>query len=285
MSPVFTTSKQYLVGINIITQYQGPGDVLPGATGAWLLRAYSAATRGTNAIRLRRDSDNSESDFATLINGSLDIASIATFKGTANLFITKRYDQSGYGNDEAQVTAANQPAFLLNTIGSQPGGQYLNATSQFMVIGGTFTLSSVSPFTILSVIKTTSFPGYNGMFGSSVTNTGFAIDTTQTTGIIRFTQMSVGTIGLSTAAPSANSWATIAASYDGTNWAMYLNGAASGSGANAVSVAAHQHGSGLNDSSPYFMDGFINETLAYGSVVSAANNAALYNNQQTFWNF
>jgi hypothetical protein len=92
--------------------YQGPGDIVTGAIGWWGLRAYSSTTAGTKAVRLRRDSDQAEQDFNTLASGSLDTASIATFKGSANLFVVDLYDQAGT-NNAVQTTASSQPPFTL----------------------------------------------------------------------------------------------------------------------------------------------------------------------------
>src|SRR4051812_24758284 len=81
--------------------YVGPGDIVAGATGWWGLRAYTAASIGANAVRLREDSAfQSEQDFATIAGGGLDLAAIAAFKAlhsATNLFVTKLYDQSAGG--------------------------------------------------------------------------------------------------------------------------------------------------------------------------------------------
>src|SRR5262245_58207115 len=87
--------------------YVGPGDVVASATVWWGLRAYSNATKGTNAIRVRRASDSSESDITTLSTGALDIASLNTFLSNTWGAVTKFYDKIG-SNDQAQATPANQ---------------------------------------------------------------------------------------------------------------------------------------------------------------------------------
>src|SRR5262249_41826774 len=111
--------------------YLGAGDVVSGATAWWGLRAYSAATIGTSAIRLRRDSDNAEQDFASVGGGNLDISSITSFQGGANVFVRQLYDQNGNANDWGPETAANQPGFSLTAIGgSKPGMTLALASSQ-----------------------------------------------------------------------------------------------------------------------------------------------------------
>jgi hypothetical protein len=64
--------------------YTGPGDVVSGAT-FWVgLRAYkkSYATGSNNAITVRNQKTSSTSNIVILSNGSLDVATAATFAGT-----------------------------------------------------------------------------------------------------------------------------------------------------------------------------------------------------------
>jgi hypothetical protein len=125
--------------------YTGPGDVVASATAWWGLRGYNAAVSNgvTKAVNIRRASDNATQDFVILSNGNLDVASIATFISGTTGFVTKLYDQTGNGNDVAQATAANQPAFYLNGIASLPviqGGN--NPSNLWLVSAGTgFTLT------------------------------------------------------------------------------------------------------------------------------------------------
>lgn len=68
-------------GPQVLVSYQGPGDVVSGATAWYGLRAYNAAyATGTNkAINVRRASDNTTQDINILTTGALDIASANTF--------------------------------------------------------------------------------------------------------------------------------------------------------------------------------------------------------------
>ena len=100
--------------------YTGPGDIVSSAFAWWGLRAYSAATRGTNCVELRRDSDHTAQPFVTLSDGKLDVGSITTFKGAANLYIRTLYDQSGNGRHLTQTTNSNQPRFNLADLGALP---------------------------------------------------------------------------------------------------------------------------------------------------------------------
>jgi hypothetical protein len=81
-------------------------DTYTGAAVAYSLRQLRTAYTGA-AIRVRRSSDNAEQDI-NFVGGNLDTASLLTFCGAGNGFITTWYDQSGNANNSTQATAANQ---------------------------------------------------------------------------------------------------------------------------------------------------------------------------------
>lgn len=87
-------------------------DLYPSATIAFSLRKLRVAYTGS-CIRVRRSNDNTEQDVG-FVDNYLDTASLKTFVGANNGFVTKWYDQSGSGNDFSQTTAASQPQ-IINT--------------------------------------------------------------------------------------------------------------------------------------------------------------------------
>jgi hypothetical protein len=82
-------------------------DEYTGAGAAYSLRKISATI--TNVIRVRRSSDNAESNFTTsqIVNGDL-----LTFVGAGNGFVTIWYDQSGNGFNGTQTVLVNQPKIV-----------------------------------------------------------------------------------------------------------------------------------------------------------------------------
>ena len=86
-------------------------DTYGGAAAAYSLRKLSSTYSG-NAIRVRRSSDNTETNIGFDGNGNLDEASLTAFVGAGNGFVTTWYDQSGNSIDEAQSTASNQPQIV-----------------------------------------------------------------------------------------------------------------------------------------------------------------------------
>jgi hypothetical protein len=87
-------------------------DTYPSAAAAYSLRKLSSTYSG-NAIRVRRSSDNAEQNIG-FVSNVLDTASLLTFCGAGNGFVTTWYDQSGNARNTTQTTAINQPYIVFN---------------------------------------------------------------------------------------------------------------------------------------------------------------------------
>ena len=85
-------------------------DTYPNASAAYSLRKLRNAYAG-NCIRVRRSSDNTEQNIG-FVNNALDTATLLTFCGAGNGFVTTWYDQSGNANDVTQSTATYQPKIV-----------------------------------------------------------------------------------------------------------------------------------------------------------------------------
>lgn len=101
---------------------------LLGGVVSYLLDTYTATvaysprklrTAQTTSLRLRRDSDNAESDFG-FSGGNLDTAAITTWLAGATGYVTTWYDQSGNGDDATITTAGSQPTYVAAGINSRP---------------------------------------------------------------------------------------------------------------------------------------------------------------------
>ena len=82
----------------------------PGAAAAYSLRLLDNTYAGS-AIRVRRSSDNTEQDIG-FSSGELDTATLLTFAGAGDAFVSTWYDQSGNSNDAAQASTAIQPEIV-----------------------------------------------------------------------------------------------------------------------------------------------------------------------------
>jgi len=131
-----------------------------GAAAAYSLRLLDNTYSG-NAIKVRRSSDNAEQDIA-FVNNELDTASLETFAGAGDAFVTTWYDQSGSGNDATQTTAASQPLIVSS------GSTILDNNKPVMISRSTATklLTSVSLSADQDV--TSFFTGTNAVSSRSI---------------------------------------------------------------------------------------------------------------------
>lgn len=93
-----------------VAPYVGLLDTYPGAAAAYSVRLLRSTYTGS-AIRVRRSSDNAESDIG-FSSGNLDTSALTSFCGAGNGFVTTWYDQSGNSQNVTQSTAANQPQIV-----------------------------------------------------------------------------------------------------------------------------------------------------------------------------
>ena len=128
-------------------------DLYPNAAAAYSVRKLRTAYTGS-AIRVRRSSDNTESDIGFTALGNLDTTSLTSFCGAGNGFVTTWYDQSGNARNATQTTAANQPQIVSSgsviTENTKSAIQFTGANTNYMVFNSTIT---TNPFTILWVSK------------------------------------------------------------------------------------------------------------------------------------
>lgn len=145
--------------------YIGLLDLVPSAAAAYSVARKLRAAYTGSAIRLRRDSDDAESDFGFTGAGLLDTAAITAWLAGANGFVKTLYDQSGNGRDATQATTTAQPTYGGSVIGGKPaytgdGGDLLLTQSFNHNVGtGGFWVSGVCK------VKTGNFYSLCGMAG------------------------------------------------------------------------------------------------------------------------
>jgi len=273
MGRVFTS---YPVLQTVVAGFQGLGDVVPGASNYWGLRAYSLATIGVNAVRLREDGGNTEQDFVTIFGGGLDLAAIATFKGANNLFVAKLYDQVGV-IDVEMTTAANQAPFTLNAIGSLPGMTF----SLHELVNLAFTITT--PASMSTVVKHTASGSYDGFLGGGTSTWELRVNPT---GFIESMLNSAALLSTSSGTVPLGSHSTSLCTIGGGNGAFFIDGAASGTYVSAptFSGAAFRLGCGQQFNAEQWI-GLAHEWCLWGSVLTGGNAASLDANQRAYWGF
>lgn len=81
-----------------------------GAAHGYSLRKLTSTYTGS-AVRVRRDSDDTEQDIG-FVDGELDAAALTTFVGANNGFVTKWYDQVG-SEDAVNAVTTSQPHIAI----------------------------------------------------------------------------------------------------------------------------------------------------------------------------
>lgn len=130
-------------------------DTYPGAAAAYSLRKLRTAYTGA-AIRVRRSSDNTETDIGFNGGGGLDTTALTTFIGANNGFVTKWYDQSGNTRDATQSTTTSQPKIVssgvINLQGTKPAILFDGSTNS-LFFSPALSVSAMSNFSIFRNTK------------------------------------------------------------------------------------------------------------------------------------
>jgi PKD repeat protein len=122
-------------GSVILSAVIPPLDDVSGARLAVGLRKLKAGYTGS-ALRLRRSTDNMESDFG-FVGFDLDVNAISTWLNGASGFCTVLYDQSGNGGHVTQTVAASQPLLVLTGINNKPVLRFTTAQTMFNAVNYT----------------------------------------------------------------------------------------------------------------------------------------------------
>lgn len=120
-----------------------------------LLAAYAGS-----CLRVRRSSDSTEQDIGFVAN-ELDTASLLTFCGAGDGFITKWYDQSGNARDFIQATAGLQPQIVasgvVKTLNGKPAINFIGANTCRLTNSSTVAnVASASAWTEICIVNVTS---------------------------------------------------------------------------------------------------------------------------------
>lgn len=158
------------IGLHIGNRVMGGGaaplllDAYPSAAAAYSLRKLRGAYTGS-AIRVRRSSDNTESDIGFTALGNLDTTSLSSFCSGTNGFITTWYDQSGNGYNATQTTAANQPQIVSSgsvlTTNGKPSANFDGSNDYLVTTGTPF---SATENTLIGVSKLNNTGPYLRLF-------------------------------------------------------------------------------------------------------------------------
>jgi hypothetical protein len=270
---------QFLPVTMLGTTYQGPGDVVGGATAWYGLRAYNAAyaAAGGNAINIRRTSDSTTADIKVLPTGSLDVATATTFCASTTCYVTKWYDQSGANYctgsvscNAIQGTAGSQPQLLFNCVGALP----------CIYFSGSKTMTTVNSSSMAQPISFSEVVERTGNFSTE----GDILDFYTSSGISSFfyQQNQIGisagsSIGVATAADSVLHAVELVV--NGNQSVINVDGTASGvsTETNATSPPA------AFSPSSHLMTGYVNEAGFWRVSFTSLAQTTLCHNQRLYW--
>lgn len=249
----------------------GAGDVVASATSWWGTRAYTLSSIGGNAIKLRRDSDNTTQNFVTVTGGGLDLASIITFKSTANLFVDTLYDQTGGTVHLTQATNSKQPAFILSAVGALPSIQFDSASSQELA-----NVTATAGSTLCGVQNSTNTGGQQTVHGMSGggPRVGFNNSGANTMFFYQGALLTVGSI-------ADGSWHESVGVFNGASGVAYVD-ASTTSGAVGANTPGGTVTLGSNGGSEFFK-GSILEFGIWPGFFNATQAANMISNQKTYY--
>ena len=170
-------NKVYL-GLNLVWQKVAANlllDLYPNAAEAYSLIKLRTDYTGS-AIRVRRSLDNTEQDIG-FVDNELDTVSLLSFADGGDAFVAKWYDQSGGGNDTAQISDSAQPQIVSSgVVVTDNGKPIINyslgdslQTSEPVPLGGA---SELWLFFVLNITETNSLQIVYESSANGLNNTG-----------------------------------------------------------------------------------------------------------------
>jgi len=146
-------------------------DLYSNAYYGWSVARRLSSTYTGALIRIRRSSDNAETDIGYNGSNELDTSAITSFVGANSAFITTKYDQSGNGRNFVQTTAAKQPRIVnsgtLEVENGKPTCVYLSDTIMSLTGLPTPMPSSAMMYYVIKLTKTSALIVHNGSGNSS----------------------------------------------------------------------------------------------------------------------
>lgn len=248
----------------------------------WGFEQFKLAYTGP-AIRLRRASDNVESDFSFLASGQLDYAAISSWAGGTS-YVDTLYDLTGNGHHWTQATNGNQAAFAPTGINGKGAADVVPGSSNFMTM--TDDISTSAGKTFAAVYHPDSAVAADQrlihMVNDSPGGNIIAAHLITTAGRTGYFDSSWKNIAAATSAAQLMVW-HLASSGTGT---MYRNGSSIGSSTytdkTAVSTTSHKLWSNVGGTGGFY-DGKISFFAIWESAIDTTDRDALWTYMETSW--
>jgi hypothetical protein len=132
-------------------------DALTGIQSAYSTRRLRTAYTGP-LIRVRRSSDNAETNIGYDGSGNLDTVALLAFVGANSAFMTTIYDQSGNGLNLVSAGVGNSPrvvnAGTIEVIGTRPSPFYDGGDRMGSATGLTLTINTINAVVLRNTTTT-----------------------------------------------------------------------------------------------------------------------------------
>lgn len=151
-----------------------------------IVRSYAG-----NAIRIRRSSDNAETNIG-FVGNVLDTAAVLSFVGASNGFVVTIYDQSGNGRHQTVASAGNQPRIV--NAGVMDTAVIFDGSND--VLGVTYGAGGLSSTTATVFVRAQFNDGGSALV-SGVFDIGYAVAATRGIAIYREKRIPQGGPGIS----------------------------------------------------------------------------------------
>lgn len=276
ITATLTVNNEALDKLGLTSTYASPA--------SFSLRLLSSNYTGY-AVQVRRSSDNTTQNIGFTTNGDLDTASLKTFVGSGNGFVTIWYDQSGNGRNATQSTTSLQPQIVNGgVIYRQYGEPTLFFNASYLQTTSFTGYSSAFSLAICAGVATDG--GYQS-FGGRVANPYYPVPWDfYNSGVLIGNGGSGSYIGygLSTGLTAATGFAQWVFTGNASTSVAYENGTTDGSGTvNAYGDAniplviggRNDHGTQLN--------GWVSEYVTLNSVLSATDRGTVQSNQTNYF--
>ena len=256
-----------------------------------LLNAYKGPL-----LQVRRSSDNTTLDIGATTSGALDTASMLSFVGSGNGFVTTWYDQSGNGYDLTQSTTSRQPQIVtagsiigVNGLGV-PALQGSNSAQRNLT--GSVGSVSTTPLSMYGVVNITNVSTTNtrvwsvgvGTTSSDYNATTlFNVNKRGGGSTVAIERSSVGTGFTAT----ANAAMPLAAVFSGTTQQLFYNSSSSTASSDTRAFAFNTLRV-LQSINPSFeateaLDANLGETIMFTAALSSADRTTLMNNEAAWY--
>lgn len=269
--------------------YTGPGDAATYTFWMSTARAYSTATRGTNAVQLCQPANtncvNITSDATTgLVPNAPTVNGSACDNGAHQCFIKTMYDQTGNGFFQDQTTGANQPKWHVSATGSFPCGGYVRASSLNLgTNAGPTTITQ--PFLVQAVARRSS--GQSANQNDIISALTSQVELYHGNSASNVSMYSGNGANVLSVALTDNTFGSIAGIFNGASSSINVN-STMGSGVSLgtnTSTDGHFRIGAFETGPSNFYDGDICEVGIANAVSSTTTRDNLMSNAKTFYEF